>query len=224
MLHSFTATPWKFGVYVLTCSTTGMSYVGVFEGLWDKRRASHAHHAFSSAGTSKGNRPEISKAIAEHGIDAFNWTTAHVICCAAQQDAWRYEQMLIAEHQTFWPNGYNKTRGGAGTIGQYYDDERRAKNSLRMKALWAQPGRKAKFQAALQGGWKKQTQEARAKRTAKIVAGNRMMWNKLTRAERKIKTAFLNTPESREKARAKMRMTRNGMRGRIRDSRQRDLL
>lgn len=202
-------TVWKFGVYVLTCSVTGMSYVGMFEGSAGKRFSSHIFAAFNDwRDGSPRIKQEIANAIREHGIGTFNWSDAHILCCRTRNDAWDFEKLLIAELQTYWPQGYNKSKGGGGAYGVTLTLESRTKRSVALKKAMARPDVKANQVVASKKMWDGMSPEERKKRTTKSWEGRRRFLAEATAEQRQAMGKYPRTPEARAAQAARLKALR----------------
>jgi len=96
--------------YLITCIQTGRQYVGITSRTLRKRWNEHLHDA--------RKRPKANvlfRAIEKHGAENF---TIEPLCCATSwADICAVEALLIAQHCTLAPNGYNLTIGGEGRFG-----------------------------------------------------------------------------------------------------------
>ena len=88
-------------IYKLTCKTTGESYIGQTSNL--KQRLEH--HKLPSS-----DCPRIRNAIQKYGWDDFIVTILKEDLTA--DDANHFEEVLIEEHNTLSPFGYNLQTGG----------------------------------------------------------------------------------------------------------------
>jgi group I intron endonuclease len=94
-----------FNVYILTNSFNGKQYIGITKNL-KKRWASHRN--------ANGKNPALHAAIVKYGVDAFVFT--HYADAFDEDSAKNIEILLIKQHNTLAPNGYNLTSGGDGTL------------------------------------------------------------------------------------------------------------
>jgi group I intron endonuclease len=107
----------KYSLYIATNVVNGMQYVGLAKTL-RKRWASHKHAGTNSA---------FHKAIKHYGHE--NFVFSHIADAFDLESARMLERALIAQHNTYTPNGYNSTIGGqVGFIGKH-SDETKAKIS-----------------------------------------------------------------------------------------------
>jgi group I intron endonuclease len=105
-----------FHIYIVTNIVNAMQYVGVTNNL-DRRWSQHR----SMNGTSR----YLHAAIKKHGIENFVFT--HVATAFDLENAFQIEKILISEHKTKSPDGYNLTDGGEGCYGYKVSEETRAK-------------------------------------------------------------------------------------------------
>lgn len=92
--------------YIITNTTNGRQYVGVTKRSVARRWWEHKRT------TGLLVLQPLGKAIAKYGSDAF---TIEVIASAKTMlDLMELERLLIAQHDTLAPNGYNLTSGGYG--------------------------------------------------------------------------------------------------------------
>ncbi len=99
-------------LYTVTNTFTAKQYVGMTANL-EKRWHQHK--------SANGSAPALHAAIQKYGKDSFVF--AHV-CSAFDLDCARdIERMLIIQHNTKSPNGYNLTDGGDGVVGRPMTDK-----------------------------------------------------------------------------------------------------
>ena len=136
-------------VYIVTNIFNAKQYVGMTTNL---KKRWHQHES------ANGSAPALHAAIQKYGKDSFVFT--HV-CDAFDIDAARdIERMLIIQHNTKAPNGYNLTDGGEGVVGRpmtEQDKEVRRKASTAHMNLLTPTERSDKFGATWKG--KKHTPE-----------------------------------------------------------------
>jgi len=111
-------TIWK--VYILTNIVNGKQYIGITNSLakrWNKHK------------NAKGGNTALYSAIKKYGIENFIFT--HFADAFDVECAKKIEIMLIKEHNTKSPNGYNLTEGGDGV--NLPSDEARKRMSLSHK-------------------------------------------------------------------------------------------
>ena len=99
-----------FQAYLITCAASGRRYVGITSRTLRQRWNEHLHDARKRP---KSNM--LFKAIAKHGAD--NFKMEHLCCARTWADICAVEALLIAQHGTLAPNGYNLTLGGEGRFG-----------------------------------------------------------------------------------------------------------
>lgn len=109
-------------VYIITCVTSNKSYVGVTNNLQRRMRDHRSPRSSCKA---------LYNAISCHGWDNFEVKT--LVNNLSRQEAYELEPLLIEEHGTRIPNGYNITGGGwNGRVGMTYvmTEEHKRKISL----------------------------------------------------------------------------------------------
>jgi group I intron endonuclease len=94
-----------YRIYILTNVVNGKQYVGITNSL-EKRWNKHKN--------AKGSAPALHAAIKKYGVSNFVFT--HFADAFDGENAKIIEQMLIADHNTMSPHGYNLTAGGDGTL------------------------------------------------------------------------------------------------------------
>ncbi len=106
--------------YLITCRVNGRQYVGITGRTLRQRWKEHISDALL-----RPKRSALGAAIRKYGADqfaiepifsAFSWTD---LCIA--------ERMLIEQHETLKPHGYNLSPGGEGNLGIKRSDETRAR-------------------------------------------------------------------------------------------------
>jgi group I intron endonuclease len=116
-----------YAIYIITNSLNGMQYVGITNDI-DRRWRRHR----------KANDGQfLHRAIKKHGLDAFVFT--HYADAFTVESAKAIERMLIQEHNTRAPNGYNLTEGGDGLFGYKHSEESKTKSRESNKKTWANP-------------------------------------------------------------------------------------
>jgi group I intron endonuclease len=93
-----------YAIYIITNSLNGKQYVGITNNL-KKRWAAHKRAATNAY---------LHRAIKQYGIDKFVFT--HYASAFNKEAACDIERMLVVEHNTKAPVGYNMTNGGDGII------------------------------------------------------------------------------------------------------------
>lgn len=109
-------------VYAITNKSNGHQYVGVTSG---KAGARWTNHALSIKGDKKAC-PLVSRAIAKHGIENFEFSVIDI--AESREQLSHKEKFWVAELGTIAPNGYNLTTGGDANF--EVADEVRAKQRL----------------------------------------------------------------------------------------------
>ncbi len=103
-------------IYIVTNTVTSKQYVGLTKNLkvrWNQHRRMN--------GTAKYLHASIKK----YGIEAFVFT--HFADAFDLESAQTIERLLISEHNTKIPHGYNLTDGGEGIIGFVFSEESKQK-------------------------------------------------------------------------------------------------
>lgn len=197
-----------WAVYIATNKANGKQYVGITKDL---KRRWHQHVA------ANGSAPAFHAAIKKFGKDGFMFSH---ICDAFDFDAaCDIERMLIQQHNTKSPNGYNLTDGGEGVTGRPMTEEEkqiRKTSSLAYIASLTKDERSQKFGAAKGRKWteeqikkiqasnlgknlgKRPTEETRAKMSAAQKAVKRKRLSEETKE--KIRQSLLGRkmPESQK--------------------------
>jgi len=157
----------KTSIYIITNTLNAKQYVGIATNLQKRWKR---HKSLTS------DSPALKNAFKKYGIDAFVFT--HVCDAFDFEAACDIERMLITQHNTKSPNGYNLTDGGEGRSGSLVSNETKAKLSnagkgkrhtdeSKLKMSQAQKGRKLseehKKKIALAHTGKRMTDEQKAK-------------------------------------------------------------
>ena len=114
-----------YAIYIITNILNAKQYVGITNNL-ERRWARHK-------GANEGQF--IHRAIKKHGVNNFVFT--HFADAFSVESAKILERMLIVEHNTLAPHGYNLTAGGDGTFGRKLSEETKAKIKATNKKTWA---------------------------------------------------------------------------------------
>lgn len=125
-----------YRIYIVTNTVNGKQYVGITNSLakrWNRHK------------NAKGSAPALHAAIKKYGLDAFVFS--HIADAFDSEAAKNIEIMLIAEHNTIAPHGYNLTSGGDGTLNP--SDEVRQKLSDSHKGKVQSEATKAKRSESL---------------------------------------------------------------------------
>lgn len=96
-----------WAVYIVTNKANGKQYVGISKDLkrrWDQHLSAN------------GSAPALHAAIKKYGTDGFIFS--HICDAFDFEAACDLERMLIQEHNTKAPHGYNLTDGGEGVVGR----------------------------------------------------------------------------------------------------------
>ena len=103
-------TTWS--LYIVTNACNGKQYVGLTKNL-DGRFKQHM--------SANGSAPAFHAAIKKYGVDKFVFS--HICDAFNFESACDLERMLIQQHNTKAPSGYNLTDGGEGVVGFAMSDE-----------------------------------------------------------------------------------------------------
>ena len=109
-----------FLAYVVTCKVTGRQYVGITGRTLQQRWKEHVSDA-----KTRTRRSILGTAIRKYGSDQFS--IEPIFCALSWADLCVAERVLIAQHGTLKPGGYNLSPGGEGCLG--------LKRSLETRAL-----------------------------------------------------------------------------------------
>jgi group I intron endonuclease len=101
-----------WAIYIVTNKANGKQYVGISKNL--KRR--WGQHV-----SSNGSAPALHSAIKKYGVEGFIFS--HICDAFDFEAACDIERMLIQQHNTKSPNGYNLTDGGEGVVGRPMTNE-----------------------------------------------------------------------------------------------------
>ena len=115
-------------IYMWTNKVTGLSYIG--QTCHEKDRISR-HVQDSNNPNNKSYNQPFHVAIREYGIKNFEYRVLNSIFCpkVVARDWLNYwEVFFIAEYRTF-ENGYNRTKGGSGSLGHVVSEEAKRKIS-----------------------------------------------------------------------------------------------
>lgn len=126
-----------YSVYIITCTANAKQYVGIAADLQTRWR----RHRNANEGQL------IHKAIKKYGIDAFVFT--HIADAFDAESAKMIERMLISEHNTKMPHGYNMTDGGDGTMGMAKTEEHKEKLKASNKKAYENKELRAKIGEAI---------------------------------------------------------------------------
>ncbi len=113
-----------WAVYIVTNVMNGKQYVGLTKSLekrWDAHRRSN------------GSAPALHAAIKKYGKEAFVFT--HVCDAFDFEAAQDIERMLIVQHNTKAPNGYNLTDGGEGVKGRPFTEQEKEIRRVKARAF-----------------------------------------------------------------------------------------
>ena len=155
-----------YKIYIVTNTVNGKQYIGITNSLskrWNKHK------------NATGSAPALHAAIKKYGLTAFAFT--HIADAFDSEAAKKIEIMLIAEHNTVAPHGYNLTSGGDGTLNPSL--ETRQKLSVSHKGKIQSEATKAKRSESLKKAY------AEGRKTSNLG----VTWNQSEEAKQKIKAA-----------------------------------
>lgn len=187
--------PRAFIAYKITCSVTGKGYVGITK---QRLKARWSAHVCSARGTRSG-KYALHEAMATIGLESF--AVEHIASATTYADLLDIERILIKQHGTLSPSGYNNTTGGQGHVAS---DATRALLSSVRKGRIIGPEHRARIGAAHSG--RKHTDEARANMKA---GRDKRTWKHTTDSLAKLSASLSGRPVTAE-TRAKMS---NALRG-----------
>jgi group I intron endonuclease len=153
----------KYAIYIITNLVNAKQYVGITKdmtGRWSRHKAA------------KGGCPVLHSAIRKHGVENFAFT--HVADAFDEEAAKMIERILIAEHNTKAPYGYNMTDGGDGMLNP--TDEVKRKFSEMRKGVPKSEEHKAKISAGSKGKQRLKgvpKSEEHKRKTASSLMGNK---------------------------------------------------
>lgn len=156
-----------FVAYLVENRVNGKRYVGISKSVKRRWRA-HKYRA-AGAGTSA-----LHSAIKKYGIENFAFEVT--ACARSWDDLCELERVLIKQHGTLSPNGYNLRGGGEGPEGYVMPEHHKRKISVALTGMKRSPEQRANIAAGRKGI--KLSKEAIGKRTASR-AGYR--WSEETR-------------------------------------------
>ena len=114
-----------YAIYIITNTVDAKQYVGItndIERRWRRHRGANEDQF-------------LHRAIRKHGLDAFVFT--HFADAFSADAAKAIERLLIAEHNTLAPHGYNLTIGGDGTFGFKHSEESKEKSRISNVKTWS---------------------------------------------------------------------------------------
>lgn len=103
-----------FQAYKIACHANGKAYVGITVQGYVRRCGQHFSRPF---GKHRGREYDthLARAVRAHGAAQFS--IEHLASATNFEDLLALEIVLIAQHMTLWPLGYNRTGGGEGCLG-----------------------------------------------------------------------------------------------------------
>lgn len=140
----------RYAIYIVTCVINAKQYVGITKNLkkrWgEHRRATSRYQSLHAAINKYGH----SNFVFTHIADAFNLESAVEL-----------EKMLIQQHNTKAPNGYNLTDGGHGVCGKEWTEEERKLKSIATTQYIAQLSKEEKRKKFSSFAGKKHSEEVK---------------------------------------------------------------
>jgi group I intron endonuclease len=138
-----------FHAYKITCSENGKSYIGITTQGIRKRFSQHIRRALQRCGAE--SMTHLSMAIRKYGADAFDVT--HIASASDFETLLATEMVLIRQHLTLWPTGYNRTLGGEGMLGvsRPVSDEQKRQISAALTGRRLSPEHRAAIAAGAKG-------------------------------------------------------------------------
>jgi group I intron endonuclease len=113
-----------WSIYIVTNKFNGKQYVGISKKL---KRRWQEHLA------ANGSAPALHSALKKYGKDAFVFS--HICDAFDFEAACNLERMLIQQHNTKTPYGYNLTDGGEGVAGRPMTEEDKEVRRIATKAF-----------------------------------------------------------------------------------------
>lgn len=190
--------------YLVTNTVNGKGYIGITT----KPKIRWKKHLAAAQDASGKNAFALHRAIAKYGQRAFRFET--IACAKSYADLFSIERMLIAQHGTFRPGGYNLTLGGEGGFGMKMTDQgreniRRAKIGVpaseearaSLVAAWKNPRSPISKEARKRAGDSNRGRKRTPEQCSRISAGK--TGRKLSDAGRIKRNATRQTAEFRQK-------------------------
>ncbi len=119
----------RFDAYKITCSVNGKAYIGATAQGVGKRFLQHMSRAGNPAGAEFAIF--LSRDVRKHGAEAFS--VEHIASARTFDDLLELEKLLIAQHDTLDPAGYNRTMGGEGMLGYRRSPTEAERENIRVK-------------------------------------------------------------------------------------------
>lgn len=133
----------EYCIYRIDCAASGKAYIGLTKAGVRKRFSAHKYLA------STGKQGALYAAMRLYGPAQFAVVVLEE--GLTRDEACAREIVLIAEHCTLSPNGYNICIGGGGANGYEPDEETRAKMSETHKQRQSDPALRERTSKALKG-------------------------------------------------------------------------
>jgi group I intron endonuclease len=153
----------NYTIYMLVCETNGKLYVGLTKNSIEQRFKEHKIAA------ARGSTLAIHRAINKYGADKF--FAVRIGFATTHEDALIQEQTLIKKFETRSEKGYNLCDGGRGSSGYKRTLVQKEAQSIRAKAVWADPVKRAsiieKLRAAAKNRFKNADERVKVSLAAK---------------------------------------------------------
>lgn len=125
-----------FQAYRISCLTTGRAYIGITSRSLKRRWAEHVYD-----GRSRRTKMAISRAIGKYG--AGNFRIEGLCCARSWPDICASESILIEQHRTRAPYGYNLSSGGDGAFGVKHTPEAIERSAAKHRGKPCHPNTRA---------------------------------------------------------------------------------
>jgi group I intron endonuclease len=167
-----------YAIYIITCTVNAKQYVGIAADL-EKRWKQHRN--------TNGSSPYLHKAVKKYGIDSFVFS--HIADAFDEESACAIERLLVAEHNTKAPNGYNLTAGGEGLFNPSEDVRKKiaeanknrsveSRQSMSKKLTGKKLSEETKLKQRAKKLGSKRSEETKAKMSNSLVGNTRMVGKK----------------------------------------------
>jgi len=184
-----------YTIYIITNKVNAKQYIGMTNNI-SKRWREHIK--------ADGGCPALHAAIHKYGIGSFVLTV--IANSYDRESACSVERLLIAEHNTKSPHGYNIARGGEGGIGRPWTPEERNTRNFGMRGKKHTDASKEKNRKSNTGnriGWR-HTEESKAKMSASKIGKSNGGHSPETKAKMSAVKMGKNGWRHTDEARAKM--------------------
>jgi group I intron endonuclease len=166
-----------YAIYIITNTVNAKQYVGITKNL-SKRWAAHRSATTSSY---------LHKSIKKYGVEKFVFT--HYADAFSKDAACDIERMLIVEHNTKSPVGYNMTDGGDGIVKLVPESRARigeanknrsieSRQSMSKKLTGTKLSEETKAKQRAKKIGSKRSEETKAKMSQSLIGNTRMLGKK----------------------------------------------